>query len=71
MRFQFCGTIIASLGLDPAEFAGKSVSEIAAEIVEMLSAEEPGADFWEDDVVHAANELSELAKEFEETGGEA
>lgn len=59
--FEFVGTTSKPLSIDPAEFAGMKVPEITAEMLKMLSEIAPGVSFFLDDVVLAAETVSEAA----------
>jgi hypothetical protein len=56
-QYEFVGTTCTALSLDPAEFAGLTISQITGEILDVLAAIAPGVDFFPADIVEAANDL--------------
>lgn len=61
MRFDFVGTTSQSVDLSPDEFAGLSVPQITAEILETLSSIAPHVDFFEADVEAASRIVADSA----------
>lgn len=57
MHLEFVGTTSVAVSLDPAEFVGMTVPAITDEIKSVLSGIAPNVDFFEDDLVLAADEL--------------
>jgi hypothetical protein len=59
---EFVAVTGAQLEVDPAEFEGMTISEIAEELLVMLDAENPGLDFFPDDITDAAIAIHEAAE---------
>lgn len=57
VTFTVFFTDSTDLNLDPREFRGKSVPAITEEIKAVLRSIAPHADFFEQDIVHAADYL--------------
>lgn len=62
IEFEFVGQVSTPLSLDPAEFAGRSVPQITADIMATLKSIDPRVSFFEDDAQLAAEQLFEAAK---------
>lgn len=60
---EFVGTMSQGLSFDPVEFRGMAVSQITDEIMRMLSSIHPGVNFFLDDIVVAADQVAEAARE--------
>lgn len=59
LHFEFVGTTCKECSLDPAEWAGQSVSQITEELLKILGEIAPGVNFFVDDIVLAAHELAQ------------
>ncbi len=56
-QFQFAGTKIVNLSLDPREFKGQSQPQITEAIMKLLKEIDRDVDFFEQDVVMAADDI--------------
>jgi hypothetical protein len=56
--FEFVGTTCKALSLDPTEFKGQTIPQIAGEVMKVLSEMAPDVNFFVDDVVLAAEQIA-------------
>lgn len=59
MIFSFNGAINTEIDLDPDEYLGLEPPEITEEIFAVLSEIDPDADYFDEDVVFAAEVIAE------------
>lgn len=57
-QFEFVGSTSTRLSLDPTEYIDMSVPQITTDILRTLKAISPDVDYFEEDVVMAANDLA-------------
>jgi hypothetical protein len=63
MEFEFEGSLTVPLDVDPSEYEGLEIPEVTEELLNLLAAMAPGADFFEDDVANAAAAIYENCNE--------